>query len=267
LRCHEKQDAPVPDNPSADLKPELLEKLRSSRLVVVLTGAGMSAESGIPTFRDAQTGMWAKYRPEELATPEAFAEDPARVWRWYEERRGAVRQAEPHAGHLALVRMESLLTALSVVTQNVDGLHQLAGSTEVVELHGNINRSKCSVSHRPISNEWLQDSDRQPPPSPYVRHGLARPDVVWFGEVLPQDAIDRAAQLAASCDFCLSVGTTSLVHPAAGLPMIALQNGASLVEINPCETPLSTHASQCIRSTAALALPAIADQLASPAVD
>lgn len=244
----------------AELTPQLLERLLQSRLVVVLTGAGMSAESGIPTFRDAQTGMWAKYRPEDLATPEAFAAHPDRVWRWYEERRVTVHQALPHAGHQALVELTRMLPELRIVTQNVDGLHQMAGSKNVIELHGNIMRSKCSVSHRPISREWMKDQEGTPPPSPYVRRGLARPDVVWFGEALPQQAIDEAMGLAARCDFCFSVGTTSLVHPAASLPLIALRNGAPLVEINPHETPLSQHADQCIRAAASSALGGIAMQ-------
>jgi len=245
------------------LQEQLLEQLLKAQQIMVLTGAGMSAESGIPTFRDAQTGMWAQFKPEELATPEAFRDNPGRVWRWYEERRKNVRAAQPHGGHYALVRMDSLLPDLTVVTQNVDGLHQMAGSRGVVELHGNIKRSKCSVTHRPISGEWLKDSEGEPPPSPYVRNGLARPDVVWFGEVLSQDAIDKATAAALHCDFCFSVGTTSLVHPAADLPLIALQNGAPLVEINPHETPLSSHAGQCIRAPASQALAAIVEQLAT----
>ena len=243
------------------LEEYLLERLVSSQGVLVLTGAGMSAESGIPTFRDAQTGYWAKFRPEELATPGAFRDNPGRVWRWYEERRAKVRAAEPHAGHHALVRLAAVLPSLTVVTQNVDGLHQLAGSKGVIELHGNITRSKCSVSHRPISREWLKGADGEPPPSPYVKGGLARPDVVWFGETLPQEAIDAGMRAAAGCDFCFSVGTTSLVHPAAGLPMLAVENGAALVEINPQETPLSRYAEQCIRAPASTALETIAGQV------
>ncbi len=243
------------------LEKNLVNRLLRAEHVLVLTGAGMSAESGIPTFRDAQTGLWAKYRPEELATPEAFAAHPKRVWQWYEERRKRVREARPHAGHLALVRMAAMLPRLTVVTQNVDGLHQLAGAKGVIELHGNINRSKCSISHRPISREWLADSDQEPPPSPYVKGGLARPDVVWFGEVLPQEALDAAMNAARSCDFCFSVGTTSLVHPAASLPGLAQGHGAPLVEVNPMETPLSGRSDQCIRAPASRALSAIVEQL------
>lgn len=243
------------------LENSLLDRLRNAGSVLVLTGAGMSAESGIPTFRDAQTGMWARYRPEELATPEAFQANPERVWRWYEERRANALAALPHAGHQALVELERLLPAVNVVTQNVDGLHQRAGSRNVIELHGSLNRFKCSVTHRPISRTWLEEAEGAPPPSPYNRAGLARPDIVWFGEVLPQDAVDTAMNLARSCEFCLSVGTTSLVHPAAGIPLLALQHGAALVEINPQETPLSAQADQCIRAPASQALSAIVEQL------
>ena len=233
---------------------DLRRRLARAQSVLVLTGAGMSAESGIPTFRDARTGLWASYRPEELATPEAFERDPARVWVWYEERRRAVRAAQPHAGHHALVELEALVPRLTVVTQNVDGLHQRAGSGKVLELHGNILRSRCHVSGRPISDEWLKDSARKPPRSPYVPNGLARPDVVWFGEMLPQATFESAMSAAADCDFCFSIGTTSLVQPAASLPLYALEHGAALVEINPDVTPLSPHAHQHIRDSAAGAL-------------
>lgn len=249
------------DQATTRLYERLLARLGQASHVTVLTGAGMSAESGIPTFRDAQTGIWAKYRPEELATPEAFEANPARVWKWYEERRKAVREARPHAGHEALVALESLVPQLSIVTQNVDGLHQLAGSRRVIELHGNILRSKCHVSGRPIGAEWLADSPQEVPPSPYVPRGLARPDVVWFGEVLPQEELQAAMNAAATCDVCLSVGTTSLVQPAASLPLVALEHGAALIEINPQETPLSMHADQCLRGPASTMLTALAGQL------
>jgi len=243
------------------LDESLLGQLARARSLLVLTGAGMSAESGIPTFRDAQTGLWAKYRPEELATPEAFAADPDRVWQWYEARRRAVREARPHAGHQALVELESLVDELTIVTQNVDGLHQLAGSTRVLELHGNIMRSKCHRSLRPIGRDWIEESPHSPPRSPYVTGGLARPDVVWFGEALPVAAVEGAVEAAARCDFCFSIGTTSLVQPAASLPLFALEHGAPLVEINPVATPLSPHASKCFRGLASEVLLTLVSQL------
>lgn len=221
----------------------------------------MSAESGVPTFRDAQTGLWAKFRAEDLATPEAFADNPARVWQWYEERRKTIRSARPHGGHQALVILESLVPQLSVVTQNVDGLHQMAGTGSVTELHGNILQSKCSITGRAISADWLADSSMDVPPSPYHSSGFARPDVVWFGEMLPREKLEKAMEAAADCDFCISAGTTSLVQPAASLPLMALEHGAALVEINPEETPLSLHADQCMRAKVSLALPAIVGQL------
>ena len=244
------------------LLPEaLLERLRKSNHLLVLTGAGMSAESGIATFRDAQTGLWAKFRPEDLATPQAFAAHPARVWSWYEERREKVRDAQPHAGHFALVELESMVPRLSIVTQNVDALHQRSGSGNVIELHGNIMRSICHLTSRPIDDDWLAKSDDCPPRSPWARDGLARPDVVWFGEVLPAEAMEAAMKAAVKCDFCFSIGTTSLVQPAASLPLLALENGASLVEINPQETPLSLHAGHCLRGSASAALTSIMHQL------
>ena len=243
------------------LADHLLARLGEARHVMVLTGAGMSAESGIPTFRDAQTGMWAKFRAEDLATPEAFEANPARVWQWYEERRKTVRAARPHAGHQALVALESMVPGLSVITQNVDGLHQLAGSGHVTELHGNILRSKCHITGRSISSDWLAGSQQAVPQSPYVSHGFARPDVVWFGEMLPREALQEAMDAAVRCDFCISAGTTSLVQPAASLPLMAKEHGAALVEINPEETPLSPHADQCIRGTAAGVLTALVSQL------
>jgi len=243
------------------LTDELLNRLGQARHVMVLTGAGMSAESGVPTFRDAQTGIWEKFRAEDLATPEAFKANPERVWQWYEERRAIVRAARPHAGHQALVVLESLVPNLSLVTQNVDGLHQLAGSKNVTELHGNILRSKCHITGRPISADWLAGSANTVPPSPYISRGFARPDVVWFGEVLPHQALETAIKAAEHCDFCISAGTTSLVQPAASLPMMALEHGAAVIEINPLETPLSPHAHQCLRGAASEVLSNLVSQL------
>jgi NAD-dependent deacetylase len=251
----------LPEASEFRLSDALLGRLARARSVLVLTGAGMSAESGIPTFRDAQTGIWSKFKPQELATPEAFAAHPDRVWQWYEERRKTVREAQPHAGHRALVELETLVGELNVVTQNVDGLHQRAGSLRVWELHGNILRSKCHLSLRPIGREWIEESPQSPPRSPYVSGGLARPDVVWFGEALPTAAVEAAIEAAARCDFCFSIGTTSLVQPAANLPLYALERGAPLVEVNPEHTPLSAHADQCIRGKASEVLVTVVSQL------
>ncbi|MBK6980330.1 MAG: NAD-dependent deacylase [Betaproteobacteria bacterium] len=209
---------------------DLLEHATS---VAVLTGAGISAESGIPTFRDAMTGLWTKFRPEDLAMPEAFASNPERVWRWYAERRLAVSRALPNAGHHALFALEERLRGrdidFTLVTQNVDGLHHEAGSRNVVELHGNIRRVKCFDRHHAV-DAW-EDGDAVPA---CPRCGsLLRPDVVWFGEMLPRDGLARAFAAAHSCDVFLCVGTSALVDPAASLPFIALEAGARVIEVNP----------------------------------
>ena len=242
---------------------EVLEKIQAAQRPLVLSGAGMSAESGIPTFRDALTGHWARYRPEELATPEAFARHPQRVWNWYEERRRAIRATRPNAGHHALAALERRWPALVIVTQNVDGFHQLAGSSSVIELHGNIQRSVCSITGEALSDEQLLDSDQKPPPSPYAREGLARPDVVWFGESLPTAALERALSLASRCDLLLAIGTSGVVQPAASLPLLARDAGALFLELNPEPTSLSPHAQRVVRSTAAVALPELVERLAA----
>ena len=244
-----------------ELPDDLLSRLRAANNVLILTGAGMSAESGVPTFRDAQTGLWAKYRPEDLATPEAFNRDPQTVWDWYEERRKNIHGVSPHSGHAALVELEQHFNSLVVVTQNVDSLHQQAGSKDVVELHGNIMRSICSITGERIDDDWIRGQSEHPPPSPHHTHGLARPGVVWFGESLPADAMNRAVTLANQCDVCFSIGTSTMVQPAASLPFLALNAGAMVIEINPTPTTLSSEAHYSLQSTAAIALTAIAAQL------
>ena len=240
---------------------EALDRLRQAGSVLVLTGAGMSAESGIPTFRDALTGLWSRFRPEELATPEAFRANPRRVWDWYEERRAGVRATSPHAGHHALADLESMLQSIVVVTQNVDGFHRLAGSTDVIELHGNILRSVCSETRQVIDEDWLDTQNQRPPPSPHHPRGLARPDVVWFGESLPQAALQRAFQLAQAADVVMSIGTSTLVQPAASLPSLAREHGAYVIEINPNRTPLSDAADLHLSLPAGAALVALANDL------
>ena len=241
----------------------LITALKNTRKVLVLTGAGMSAESGVPTFRDAQTGLWQKYRAEDLATPEAFRDHPGLVWDWYAQRRDNIRKVKPHAGHYALVEMEQYFDAFTLVTQNVDSLHQQAGSSNVVELHGNIMRSICSETGKIIDDEWIKSNPGQPPVSPHHRRGLARPGVVWFGEQLPADAMSRALSEALSCDVCFSIGTSTLVQPAASLPFTALDAGATVIEINPTPTSLSSAANFVLQATAADALTMIAAELRS----
>lgn len=244
-----------------ELPAGLIIALLNAKKTLVLTGAGMSAESGVPTFRDARSGLWARYRPEDLATPEAFRDHPQIVWDWYAERRENIQKVTPHAGHLALVEMQQYFETLLIVTQNVDGLHQQSGSPDVIELHGNIMQSICSVTGKRIENSWIQSNPGHPPASPHHPQGLARPAVVWFGETLPADSMDRAMMAARECDVCFSIGTSTLVQPAASLPLIALNAGAIVIEINPTATPLSTLANFSLKATAAEALTAITTEL------
>jgi NAD-dependent deacetylase len=224
----------------------------------VLTGAGISAESGIPTFRDALTGLWSKFRPEELATLEAFERDPQLVWQWYEWRRELVRQAEPNAGHRALVDLARRVPRLTLVTQNVDGLHQRAGSPSVLEYHGNILRDRCMVEH--VVAERAADASAGLPRCAACG-GLLRPDVVWFGEAIPRQPMVRAAEAAEDCDVFLSVGTSSLVFPAAGLAETALSRGATVIEVNPNPTDLTQYAGYALQGPAGTVLPSLLQAL------
>jgi NAD-dependent deacetylase len=234
------------------IPPELLRRLTTAKRVTVLTGAGVSAESGVPTFRDAQTGLWAKYTPEELATPTAFRRNPRLVWEWYAWRRKLVADAKPNPAHVALAKMEKLFPQFHLITQNVDGLHQRGGSTRVIELHGNISRTKC-FDEGTIVTSW-KDTGDVPPKCPACG-GLLRPDVVWFEEALPEAEIERAAAASLNCDVFFSIGTSTVVHPAAALPHGALHSGATLVEINPQPTPLTAHAQFALAGAAGVVLP------------
>jgi NAD-dependent deacetylase len=235
----------------------LISALRDSSRTVVLTGSGISAESGVPTFREAQTGLWERFDPQELATPEAFARDPRLVWDWYAWRRKLVAEARPNPGHLAIAEMQHLVQSLTLVTQNVDGLHQRAGSRDVIELHGNIRRTKCPVEGTTVDN---YDESESPPLCPSCGAPL-RPDVVWFGEMLPDEAIEAASEAALGADVFLSVGTSSLVYPAAGLPFEAVENGATLVEVNPETTPLTPRADYTLHGPAGDVLPRLVREL------
>jgi NAD-dependent deacetylase len=207
--------------------------LAKCRLVVVLTGAGVSKESGIPTFRDAQEGLWAQYDPMLLATAAGYLANPALVWQWYDYRFGMVEHAQPNAGHRAIAELETRLPQAVVVTQNIDGLHQAAGSTDVVELHGSIRRFKCLTGrHTGFLRADFAGQTEIPPRCPRCGD-LLRPDVVWFGELLPGKAINRAYALAEACDCILVVGTSGVVEPAASLPFIARHAGARVIDVNP----------------------------------
>jgi NAD-dependent deacetylase len=223
--------------------------LGNSRRVVVVTGAGMSKESGIATFRDARSGLWARYDPEELATRRGFARDPALVWNWYAERRALIERAQPHEGHHALARMEAHVDSLVILTQNIDGLHTAAGSTEVVELHGNIRRAKCFASNHPAPEPW---PDGAPPRCQCG--SFLRPDVVWFGEMLNPAHLDRAGASIDACDVMLVVGTSGLVYPAAAFPEDARRAAKHVIEINPEPTPITAIADVSVRAGARDAL-------------
>ncbi len=202
----------------------------------VLTGAGISAESGVPTFRGKE-GLWGKFRPEQLATMEAFVASPDIVWEWYNWRRELIGEVKPNPGHFALCEMESCFDTFTLITQNVDNLHRLAGSTDVLELHGNIYHNKCCDCNAPV--ELGADVDPAAIPLCEKCGGKVRPDVVWFGEMLSAEIIHDAFRAAERAQVFLSIGTSGLVHPAASLPLVAKQHGATLVEINPDRTPLS----------------------------
>jgi NAD-dependent deacetylase len=234
--------------------PQLIERLRRAKRVVALTGAGVSAESGVPTFRDAQTGLWSEFNPEELATPSAFRRNPRLVWEWYEYRRKLVANAKPNPAHVALAEMEKLFPVFHVITQNIDGLHQKAGSQNVLELHGNINRARCYDEGTVIS-KWTDTGD-VPPKCPNCG-GLLRPDVVWFEEPMPEEETARAIQLSANCDVFFSIGTSAIVYPAASLPYEASESGATVVEINPQSTPLTPKADFVLTGAAGIILPGL----------
>ena len=226
--------------------------LVEARFVAALTGAGVSAESGLATFRDAQSGLWARFDPRELATPSAFARNPKLVWNWYAWRRERVASAQPNAAHHALAELERRAPEFVLATQNVDGLHQRAGSRKVVELHGNIGRVKCSREGT-VVERW--DAPEGEVPRCSSCGALLRPDVVWFEEMLPGHALAAAEDAARNCDVLLVVGTSAEVYPAAALPRLAASHGAVVVEVNPNPTPLSAFADYVLRGTAGVVLP------------
>ena len=242
---------------------ELVNALAAAETVAVLTGAGASAESGIATFRDPD-GLWEQFSPEELANVEAFLDNPTLVQGWYRYRQAAIEEAAPNAGHRALTRLEQLVPRFACITQNVDNLHQEAGTERVIELHGNIIRSyciDCGTSHT-LDASVANDDDPDP-----VRcdtcSGLIRPDVVWFGERLPPDAIEAAQEWARGADVFLCVGTSAVVFPAADLPLEALDHGAYVADVNPDTSAVSGKAHVHLQAPAGDALPALVDAVAA----
>lgn len=242
----------------------MLAAARAARRVVVFSGAGMSAESGVPTFRDALTGLWERFDPTELATPQAWERDPALVWAWYEWRAALVRRAQPNPGHRALAAWAEN-TELTIVTQNVDDLHERAGSTVAAHLHGSLYRPRCSGCGRAaeLDDARFQLLDHEPaeritPPECPTCSAPIRPGAVWFGEALPQDAWSVASDAAEHCDLMVVVGTSGVVYPAAELPVRAVRSGATVVEINPEPTELTAAVTHSWRATAAQALPVLA---------
>lgn len=244
--------------------PEALELCRGVRRIAVLSGAGISAESGVPTFRAPETGLWARYSPQELATPEAWEADPELVWAWYMQRARYVGRCAPNPGHRALAAW-ARLAQLSLATQNIDDLHERAGSAEVSHLHGSLFSFRCADCGRP-AERWqvadlrlreapLPDPRPEAPPECLECDGLIRPDVVWFGESLPEEAFEQAESAMAGAELVLVAGTSGLVQPAASLPMTALGLGIPVVEVNPEPTGFSAYADRTVRLPSGVALP------------
>lgn len=234
----------------------LIEALREAQHVCVLTGAGVSAESGVPTFRDAQQGLWAEYDPHKLATPEGFLSNPSLTWEWYRWRRQLVAEVEPNPGHFALAGLQEMVPKLTLVTQNVDGLHQRAGSANVIEFHGNIFVDRCFAE-----GSIVEDCGSDELPTCPRCGSLARPGVVWFGEAIPEDAMDLAFAETAACDIFLSVGTSAQVYPAAGLVEIARGAGAVTAEINIEPTEDASIFDHVLTGPSGVILPKLLDSL------
>lgn len=232
------------------------EYVTAAKSICILTGAGMSAESGISTFRD-RDGLWSKFNPVELATPEAFARDPLKVWEWYRARRTQLREVKPHDGYHVLAAWQKRVPELRIVTQNVDGLHERAGSTHVIELHGRLDVARCvSCGYSVKGLDDLGEDPRCPECAARIR-----PGVVWFGEVLPHGAFEQAVAAVDACDVAFVIGTSGVVQPAASLADIVLSRRAILIEINPNESEISRRATLTIRSGCRAALTAINERL------
>ncbi len=237
---------------------ELIQLLCEADHITISTGAGISAESGIPTFRGKE-GLWKNFRAEELATPGAFHNNPRLVWEFYDWRRGIIAEKEPNPGHKVLAKWESVFPAFSLITQNIDGLHQKAGSTNILELHGNIWKVRC-IEEGTIRENHQTPFKEIPPRCPDCG-SLLRPHVVWFGESLDPAVLHKAFQLSSVCNVMFVVGTSAVVQPAASLSLTAAQAGAKIVEINPDPTPLTSYADFSFRGKAGEILPVIDEEL------
>jgi len=235
---------------------QVAQRLNQANSVVCLTGAGVSAESGLDTFRDAQTGVWSKFDPQQLASQAGFAADPGFVWQWYMARLESMQRAQPNPGHVALAQLEQMVPAFSIVTQNIDDLHERAGSSSVRHVHGNIAQFRCNQCSAPYTL-LPEDRDRQEPPSCPACRDLVRPDVVWFGEALPRQIFEDAWNAAETCDVMLVIGTSGVVYPVAQLPDQASLAGAFVVDVNPEESMISEIADAFIQLPSGDALPQI----------
>ena len=245
---------------TADIAAAARAIARASRLVV-LTGAGISRESGIPTFREAQDGLWARYDPLEMASERGFLRNPKLVWEWYDYRFGMVESAQPNPGHRAIAGLDDLLPHVTVVTQNIDALHQAAGSARVLELHGSIRRYKCfSGRHTGFTRVDFAEQTEKPPRCPECGD-LLRPDVVWFGEYLPEQVMRDAYEASRRCEAMLVVGTSGVVQPAASLPYVARDAGATVIDVNPDEDELSAMADIFLKGQGGSVLPGLIDMI------
>jgi NAD-dependent deacetylase len=235
----------------------MMERFRRAKRVVVITGAGISAESGVPTFRGSN-GLWRRYRAEDLATPQAFQGDPRLVWEWYDWRRRLISGKEPNAGHLAIAEMEDLFEEFLLITQNVDGLHRKAGSTKLIEIHGNIWKVRCMAEGKVFPNKEVPL--REIPPRCDCS-ALLRPDVVWFGESLSETDLADSYTVLKECDCLLVVGTSAVVQPVASFPTIARNGGAFIVEVNVEPTPISGWVDESILGKSGQVLPRLVEGL------
>lgn len=233
-------------------------KLKEANRIAIFSGAGMSAESGIPTFR-GEGGIWNKLKPEELANFNAFMRNPQLVWEWYQFRRDIIDKCQPNPGHYAIAEMEKYFNKLSVITQNVDALHERAGSKIIHELHGNITKNYCLDCHTFYNKTNIKIENNKP--TCEKCNGLVRPDVVWFGEALPQNVWNEAEKDANMCDICIIVGTSGVVYPAAYIPFYAKQNGAFVVDINVVPSELSSKADLFLQGKSGEVLPIILDEI------